>query len=91
MKNSDVIKAWYYGKKGISKSLLSDGKDLWSFALRIGITGETGDKICLDHRITGTSKTTANHIALCSKVANMTVNPNGENTSDSFFQTTIFV
>jgi len=91
MKNSDVAKAWYYGLALKGNNLRSDGKALFSYGLKIGEINEKGDRICFDHRITGCSKSTSRHISLCSKVANKTVDPNGEATPQSFFQTTIFV
>lgn len=91
MKNSDVAKAWYYGLALKGNNLRSDGKALFSYGLKIGEINEKGDRICFDHRIFGTYRTTSRHISLVSKVANKTVNPNGEDTSKSFFQTTIFV
>lgn len=82
MKNSDVAAAWYYGKEAESGTIRSDGRAIFSYAMKIGEINDRGDRICFDRRIAGCSKTTSRHIALVSLVANKTVNPDDDNPMD---------
>lgn len=76
MTNSDVAKAWYYGKKAESGTLRSDGRSIFSYAMKIGEINEKGDRVVFDYRIgSGCSKTTSNHIALVVEVANIISTP----------------
>jgi hypothetical protein len=75
MTNRDVAVAWYYGEKAESKTLRSDGKAIFSYAIKIGEINEKGDRVVFDYRITGASKTTSRHIALAAEGANIICHP----------------
>lgn len=87
MKNSDVAAAWYYGKMAKSGSLRSDGKSIFSYAMKIGEINETGDRVVFDYRITGVSRTTAHHIELATEVANIISHP--DKIQSYFFKTVL--
>lgn len=65
MTNKDVCFAWYGGKVGDSANLHTDGKNLFSYRLKIGRTDKNGLKIVLLYIMKdGISHTTNAHINL---------------------------
>lgn len=71
MTNRDVAAAWYYGLALKVANFRSDGKSIFSYAMKIGEINEKGDRVVFDYRITGVSRTTSRHIALAVEVANI--------------------
>lgn len=65
MRNSEVAKCWRNGKPGKSGtgSFHTDGKDLYSYRLRIGYTEDDGSKVLFNYTgKDGPSLTTTAHI-----------------------------
>jgi len=82
MTNKEVVQAWKDGKKGKAGSLTTDGIYLWSYHLKIGMTGQDGykyianytardDKGCFGYKTKHcfVSQTTSTHIGLARRVA----------------------
>jgi len=42
--NTKVAERWFFGKNAESECMSTDGKDLYSYHLKIGFTGEDGYK-----------------------------------------------
>ena len=63
MKNSKVIEAFIYGYEGKAGNLCTDGRNLYSYGLKIGETRGT-QKVVFDYTATGEyqSQTTSNHV-----------------------------
>lgn len=76
MKNAEVAQKWSKGLSCKTKNYSTDGRDLYSYALRIGTTLATGEKIVYDftgaHRY---SNTTTRHVSYARRVADMVVDP----------------
>ena len=67
MCNAEVVENWAYGHEGFTRSLRTDGKNLFSYNLRIGITGPGREKIVFDFTAPGgkfVSSTTSTHVGL---------------------------
>ena len=62
-----VVAAWRLGNFASGGSLMTDGDNLWSYALQIGETAGTDYKIAFD--IYPRSMTTAKHINMARAVA----------------------
>ena len=61
--NADVAQAWRDGKACKSNNMHTDGKDVYSYALRIGTTVGT-TKVAYDYRKPFTvSQTTSHHVS----------------------------
>lgn len=63
MKNSQVIEAFIYGRKGEAGNLSTDGQALYSYGLKIGETRGT-QKVVFNYTAKGIyhSQTTSNHV-----------------------------
>lgn len=78
LQNRDVVDAWKSGKaaESVALSLSTNGRDLYSYALKIGYTSERGDKVLIlytgDHSVT---TTTSRHVRTAMRVANILVTP----------------
>jgi len=63
MTNAEVAQAWREGKTGHSMNMRTDGKDVFSYALKIGTT-KKGAKIAYDYWAPFTvSMTTSHHVS----------------------------
>ena len=70
MKNSDVVKAWWWGREAKSGHLSTDGQSLYSYNLKIGGMKE-GEKVAYNFRSSGkfVSVTTSKHVGLAARHA----------------------
>ena len=81
MKNSDVARAWARGQKTSAPNFKTDGRDLYSYNLRIGYTvvdeGGPGYKVALDFTAGGryVSQTTSTHVGLAKRWADEVLDP----------------
>ena len=67
MCNHEVVTNWAQGIEGFTRSLRTDGRNLFSYNLRIGMTGPEGEKIVFDFTSSGgrfMSQTTSTHVGL---------------------------
>jgi len=67
MCNAEVVDRWVQGNEGFTRSLRTDGNSLYSYNLRIGITGPNEEKILFDFTKPGKnykSQTTSQHVGL---------------------------
>ena len=67
MCNAEVGNSRAYGHEGFTRSLRTDGKNLYSYNLRIGMTGPDREKIVFDFTTPGgkfVSSTTSAHVGL---------------------------
>ena len=72
MSNAEVVENWAYGNEGFTRSLRTDGNSLYSYNLRIGITGPDREKIVFDFSSGGgrfMSQTTSTHVGLARRHA----------------------
>ena len=72
MCNHEVVNKWAQGNEGFTRSLRTDGNSLYSYNLRIGITGPDSEKIVFDFSSPGgnfKSQTTSTHVGLASRHA----------------------
>tara|TARA_R100000808_G_C2089563_1_gene110473 strand:- start:463 stop:753 length:291 start_codon:yes stop_codon:yes gene_type:complete len=71
MKNIDVVRAWSRGRVASTKNLTSDGKNLYSYQLRIGYTRVgTEIRVVLDYTAPAghfRSQTTSQHVNLAKR------------------------
>lgn len=73
MNNEGIIYAWRAGKQANTTNLMTDGNNLYSYKMRIGIT-VTHHKVALDYTgANAISAITSKHVALASCVADITV------------------
>ena len=73
MTNKDVVDAWYGGRVANSTNLITDGRDLYSYELRIGATA-AHDKVAF--KFTGAkmvSTTTSKHVSMAIDVADLVI------------------
>ena len=67
MSNAEVVNNWAQGFEGFTRSLRTDGRSLYSYNLRIGITGPDNEKIVFNFTSGGgkfMSQTTSTHVGL---------------------------
>ena len=67
MCNHEVVNNWAQGYEGFTRSLRTDGRDLFSYNLRIGMTGPQNEKIVFNFTSGGgkfMSQTTSTHVGL---------------------------
>jgi hypothetical protein len=72
--NSRVVYSWMNGKPFKSLSMKTDGKDLYSYKLKIGTTTDDHCKNVLDYTARGLgfySVTTSTHVGLAKKYAHL--------------------
>ena len=77
MKNQDVANAWANNRKANTKNMSTDGSNLYSYGLLIGIS-KGGEKILFNYTAKGghfESQTTSTHICHARKVASVVVCP----------------
>ena len=77
MCNAEVVNNWAQGNEGFTRSLRTDGSSLYSYNLRIGITGPDREKIVFDFSSPGgnfMSSTTSTHVGLARRHAD-TIHP----------------
>ena len=77
MCNAEVVNNWAQGFEGFTRSLRTDGKSLFSYNLRIGMTGPQGEKILFNYTTGGgnfMSQTTSTHVGLAVEHAD-TIHP----------------
>jgi hypothetical protein len=72
MKNKDVVAAWKNGRALSCPNFSTDGENLYSYRLKIGIT-EDGGKYVYDYRSGGmfVSVTTSRHVGMAAVVATL--------------------
>jgi hypothetical protein len=72
MRNSEVARSWWNGRKASSKHLKTDGINLWSYNLLIA-TVKNGERVVYDYRSSGTfySVTTSKHVGLAARHGNV--------------------
>lgn len=76
--NNDVIYRWQRGEEARNgkHTLHTDGKDLYSYNLRIGFTTPSGKKVAVEHRAPNfVSITTSQHVGLASWRADFLIHP----------------
>jgi len=78
--NSSIIKSWVRGieRNNYGHTLTTDGKDLYSYNLKIGYTEKNGVKVAMRYDATTKnfkSMTTSRHVSLASIQADRSVNP----------------
>ena len=79
MCNAEVVDRWVQGCEGFTRSLKTDGRDLWSYDLKIGTTCDTTGKILIDYTADGgwfISQTTSSHVGLARVLADLIVDGN---------------
>ena len=72
MSNAEGVENWAYGNEGFTRSLRTDGNSLYSYNLRIGITGPDDEKIVFSFDKGGgnfMSQTTSTHVGLARRHA----------------------
>ena len=72
MCNAEVVNNWMRTRDGFTRSLRTDGSNLYSYNLRIGITGPDGEKILFSFDKGGgkfVSQTTSTHVGLAARHA----------------------
>ena len=77
MCNHEVVNNWAQGNEGFTRALRTDGNNLYSYNLRIGITGPDSEKIVFDFTSGGgkfMSQTTSTHVGLARQYA-VTIHP----------------
>lgn len=78
MSNQNVIKMWTRGVEANASNMRTDGRELYSYNLKIGYTDKRGNKVVLDYTTkTGNfkSKTTSNHVSSAKLFADVIVAP----------------
>ena len=78
MGNQNVIKMWTRGVEAKASNMRTNGKELFSYNLKIGYTDKRGNKIVLDYTTKSgnfKSKTTSNHVSSAKLVADIVENP----------------
>lgn len=77
LRNSACAQAWADGKSGASNRMHTDGKNLYSYALRIGYTDLNGNKVLYDYGKKGFRKsvTTTQHVSVARQYACQVVTP----------------
>jgi len=76
--NSDVVYKWKQGEEARNGryTLHTDGKDLYSYNLRIGFTTPSGKKVAVEHRAPNfVSITTSQHVGLACWRADYLIHP----------------
>jgi len=76
--NREVARAWRNGQIAASGHLATDGKNLYSYKLKIGYTDENGMKVVLDYTAKGgryISITTSTHVGIAKKYADKIAPP----------------
>ena len=76
--NSDVVYKWSQNEEARNGryTLHTDGKDLYSYNLRIGFTTPSGKKVAVEHRAPNfVSITTSQHVGLASWRADFLIHP----------------
>lgn len=78
MKNLDVARAWKEGRSATGSHFWTDGRELLSYNLRVGVTLDDGRKVALDFTARSgnrVSPTTSTHVGLASLVADLVAPP----------------
>ena len=73
MRNSEVARSWWNGRKASSKHLKTDGINLWSYNLLIA-TIKNGNRVVFDYTSRGGhfySVTTSKHVGLAARHGNL--------------------
>lgn len=80
MKNEDVCREWSCGFSGHSQNMSTDGKNLYSYNLKIGYTDSLGRKILYWYRSPKNyiSMTTSIHVGRALRYANQVIDPTTE-------------
>jgi hypothetical protein len=81
--NYGVAKRWAENlpSRNGRNTLWTDGKDLYSYRLRIGFTSEKGTKVVIDHRAPHfVSITTSAHVGIAGCFAKHAIHPDYEPT-----------
>ena len=76
--NYTVARLWSKGRKGSNHraTFHTDGKNLYSYNLKIGVTSKSGRKVLFDHSGPwGVSQTTSCHVNVAWVHADTTINP----------------
>ena len=79
MRNSEVVGRWANNKKATNgrRSLWTDGSDLFSYNLRIGLTSPHGIKAVIEHRAPHfVSQTTSCHVGIAISETATVIHPN---------------
>ena len=78
MTNEDIVRAWANNHPARTKTLKTDGDDLFSYNLKIGYTQKNGSKVIIDYTKAGGefySMTTSSAVGLGKRFANILQNP----------------
>tara|TARA_B100000287_G_scaffold393818_1_gene407381 strand:- start:1874 stop:2155 length:282 start_codon:yes stop_codon:yes gene_type:complete len=86
--NNEVAKSWGSSRKATSHTgaYWTDGKDLYSYNLRIGTTTKEGSKVLLDFTAGAghyQSQTTSTHVGKARRYANAIMSPSVASGADS--------
>ena len=76
-KNQQVADAWAKGRRATGLNMYTDGKDIYSYWLRIGKTASNGDKLAFDYSAAGGwfySMSTSKHCSYVKRAAHSTIN-----------------
>ena len=77
--NYRVVRLWEKGRKGSNHkgTFRTDGKNLYSYNLKIGTTSKSGQKVLFDYSGPwGVSQTTSNHVGIARSYGpTLTINP----------------
>ena len=80
MCNAEVVNNWAQGYEGFTRSLRTNGIDLYSYNLKIGTTSDEGKKILFDYTRAGGnfhSQTTSTHVNLAREYSDVTFHGDG--------------
>lgn len=71
-----VVNAWKHGNSAREKTIRTDGLNLYSYDLKIGVTEPNGDKVVMDYTKLGgkfVSQTTSTQVGEAKKVADRVI------------------
>lgn len=70
--NKEVAAAWCNGQAAAAEHYSTDGKNLYSYNLKIGWVNSEGDRVLCRYKV---SVTTSKHISMAAKYADKVVAP----------------
>ena len=80
MCNHEVVNNWAQGNEGFTRSLRTNGIDLYSYNLKIGTTSDDGKKVLFDYTRSGGSfhsQTTSTHVNIAREHSDVTFRGDG--------------
>lgn len=78
MRNNDVARSWAHGRAARAANFWTDGRDLYSYNLKIGYTDDTGASVALDYTAPVgwfQSVTTSRHVSYARRYADRIETP----------------